>query len=391
MNSKYLVTQGNQLIEARQKKPLTTREQKIILTMVSMIEPTDEDFKDYVISVREFHEMLGLEGREHYTQLKKIVEDLMSKVVEIPSESGGWVMTHWVSRAEYIDGSGMIQLRFAPDLKPYLLQLKTAFTSYKLSNILSLKSGYSIRLYELMKKWYHLGRWECPVKELKGKIGIEANAYKQYGHFKSRVLQPAITEVNGKTDLYISFKEIKKGRSVERIEFTIQHAPEKEVQLPNLDKNKKSQQLEELSEQDKLRIRLNALAEGYQFDTTFFTQLHQGASLIWKDDTEKELEMLIRYVNEEKTVKNPLGFIKSKITSAWEIHEAGGRITFADLQPVEERWTGREEKLPDWFTSKDKPQEAAKPNPRLEEEKAKVLEKLAQKKGSKLKKDTPTS
>lgn len=378
MNSKYLVTQGNQLIEARQKKPLTTREQKIILTMVSMIEPTDEDFKDYIISVREFHEMLGLEGREHYTQLKKIVEDLMSKVVEIPSDTGGWVMTHWVSRAEYIDGSGMIQLRFAPDLKPYLLQLKTAFTSYKLSNILSLKSAYSIRLYELMKKWYHLGRWECPLKDLKGKIGIEANTYKQYGHFKSRVLQPAVTEVNGKTDLYITFKEIKKGRSIERIEFTIRHTPEKEIQLPNLENN--LDPVEELNETDELRIRLNGLAQGYQFDTVFFAQLHQGASLIWKEQTEQELEMLIRYVNEEKTVKNPLGFIKSKITSAWEIYEAGGRITFADLQPVKERRTGREEKLPDWFTSKEEPVEVAELNSDLDQEKEQLLKKLAEKK-----------
>jgi len=378
MDSNYLVTQGNQLIEARQKKPLSTREQKIILTMVSMIEPTDEDFKDYVISVREFHEMLGLEGREHYTQLKKIVEDLMSKVVEIPSKNDGWVMTHWVSRAEYVDGSGTIKLRFAPDLKPYLLQLKTAFTSYKLSNILSLKSGYSIRLYELMKKWQHLGRWEYPVQDLKDKIGIETNTYKQYGHFKSRVLQPAVIELNKKTDLTIEFKEIKKGRSIEKIEFTIRHTPEKEIQLPK--DEKKQGKVKKPSKFEQIRARLNEQTDGYQFDTVFFAQLHQGASLIWKEDAEKELEFLIRYVNEEKSVKNPLGFIKAKITSAWDVHEAGGHITFADLQPMEERPTGRQERLPDWFTSRDQPKVAAKPNPEFEKEKEETLKRLAAKK-----------
>ncbi|ANU28630.1 replication initiation protein [Planococcus versutus] len=378
MDSNYLVTQGNQLIEARQKKPLSTREQKIILTMVSMIEPTDEDFKDYVISVREFHEMLGLEGREHYTQLKKIVEDLMSKVVEIPSKNDGWVMTHWVSRAEYVDGSGTIKLRFAPDLKPYLLQLKTAFTSYKLSNILSLKSGYSIRLYELMKKWQHLGRWEYPVQDLKDKIGIETNTYKQYGHFKSRVLQPAVIELNKKTDLTIEFKEIKKGRSIEKIEFTIRHTPEKEIQLPK--DEKKQGKVKKPSKFEQIRARLNEQTDGYRFDTVFFAQLHQGASLIWKEDAEKELEFLIRYVNEEQSVKNPLGFIKAKITSAWDVHEAGGHITFADLQPMKERPTGRQERLPDWFTSRDQPKVAAKPNPEFEKEKEETLKRLAAKK-----------
>lgn len=99
---------------------------------------------------------------------------------------------------------------------------------------------------------------------------------------------------------------------------------------------------------------------------------------------------MIHYVNEEKSVKNPLGFIKSKITSAWEIHEAGGRITFADLQPVKERWTGREEKLPDWFTSKDEPAEPSESNPELDKEKEKLLKKLARRKQQVSEKDTPT-
>ncbi|MRI66220.1 RepB family plasmid replication initiator protein [Gracilibacillus thailandensis] len=57
--------------------------------MVSMIQPSDEDFITYDISVHDFHEMLGLEGREKYSELKEIVKDLMSKVVEIPRKDGG--------------------------------------------------------------------------------------------------------------------------------------------------------------------------------------------------------------------------------------------------------------------------------------------------------------
>lgn len=389
MKENFIVTQRNELIEARHVNPLTVREQKIVLTMVSMIEPNDEDFKDYRISIKEFSDMLGLEGKAKYTELKAITKDLMSKSIEIPRADGGWLFANWISSAEYQKGEGVIALSFSPKLLPYLLQLQNTFTSYRLSNILALKSTYSIRLYELMKKWQHRGTWECPIELIREKMGANSKAYSLYGNFKNKILLPSIKELNEQTDLFIDYKEIKKGRKIDRIQFMISRAPEKEIRIPRLED--KSEPVEELSEIDKLRARMNELAEGYQFDTAFFTQLHQGASLIWKGDAEQELEFLIRYVNEEKTVKNPLGFIKSKITSAWEIHEAGGRITFADLQPVKERWAGREEKLPDWFTSKDEPQEAAKPNPRLEEEKAKVLEKLAQKKGSQFKKDTPTS
>jgi plasmid replication initiation protein len=360
------------------------------LSVVSKIQIDDEDFKIYEVRIRDFHEMLGLQGEPKYTEMKKVTEELLKKSLEITREKGRFLQVNWFSSIEYFEHEGRMEFSFDPKLKPYLLDLKKAYTSYRLSNILSLSSPSSIRLYELMKKWEYLGKWDVTIESLKDRLGIKQQSYSVYGNFKNRIIVPSINELNEKTDIHISFKEIKTGRKVVGFEFTIRHSPEKEIKLSNLEK-KETEKPEELSKQDELRNRLNEQTIGYQFDTAFFAQLHQGASLIWKDDTEKELEMLIRYVNEEKTVKNPLGFIRSKITSAWEIYKAGVQITFADLQPTEERWAGREEKLPDWFTSKDEPQEAAKPNPGLEEEKAKVLKKLAQKKGIHLKKDTPTS
>ena len=384
MNEKHIVTQSNKLIEARHVKTLSAREQKIILTMVSMIQPNDKDFKEYSISIHEFSEMLGLKGHAKYEEIKEVALRLQEKTLFIPDEKG-FVTTNWVASQRYIEGEGVIELSFSPYLKPYLLQLKTAFTSYRLSNILSLKSGYTIRLYELMKKWQHLGRWECSVDSLREKMGSTSKAYSLYGNFKNKILLPSVEELNEHTDLFVEYKEIKKGRKVEKIEFSIKHSAEKEIKLP------KSKQESEQPENEEIRTRLNKLTDGYQFDMAFFAQLHQGASLIWQDDAEQELEWLIRYVNDEKTVKNPLGFIKSKITSAWEIHEAGGHITFADLQPMKERHIGRQEKLPEWFTSKDEPKEAAEPNSELTKEKDQLLKKLAEKKERLAKKDTPSS
>ena len=382
MNRNHIVTQSNRLIEARHMKPLSAREQKIILTMVSMIQPDDEDFKEYNISIKEFSEMLGLKGHAKYEEIKEVALHLQEKTIFIPDEDG-FITTNWVASQRYKEGEGVLKLSFSPYLKPYLLQLKTQFTSYKLSNILSLGSGYSIRLYELMKKWQHLGQWEYPVEELKLKFGIEEGMYSRYTHFKNRVLKKAVEEVNEKTDLHIRFNEIKQGRKVEKISFTIQHSVEKEIQIPNSKSDSKEPKA--LSKEEEMRTRLNTLADGYQFDAAFFAQLHQGASLIWKEDTERELELLIRYVNEEKSVENPLGFIKSKLKTAWEVHQDGVAYTFADLKPAKARTAGRTEVLPDWFTAKEEAQDTGAPNPELAKEKEQVLAKLAQKKAIKLK------
>lgn len=385
MEDNYLVTQGNNLIEARHKNPLTAREQKIVLTMVSMIQPSDEDFKDYRISVKNFSEMLGLKGSVKYTQMKEIAENLMTKTIEIPKENGGWILANWISSAEYKEGEGVIDLSFSPKLKPYMLQLKNQFTSYRLSNILNLNSTYSIRLYELMKKWQHLSRWECSIEDLRGKFGIGEGVYPRYANLKARVLATAITEVNEKTDLYIDFNEIKKGRSVERIEFTIRHTPEKEIKLTEPKKKPEKPQKSIVNED--VYIRLNGLADKnlYQFTQKYFSQMYQGASFIWGEKAENELAMIIEYVNVEKSVQNPLGFIKSQIQLAWEAYESGEKPTFSDLQPTKERKTGREEIIPDWFKKSSGVNELKeeKGNVNIAEEREALLKELAEMKGPK--------
>src|SRR5690606_23398457 len=190
-------------------------------------------------------------------EIKEVALHLQAKTIFIPDEDG-FITTNWVASQRYKEGEGIIKLSFSPYLKPYLLQLKTQFTSYKLSNILSLGSGYSIRLYELMKKWQHLGEREYPVDELKLKFGIEEGTYSRYTHFKNRVLKRAIEEVNEKTDLHIKFTEIKKGRKVEKIGFTIHHSVDKEIQLPSSKQN--SETFRSISLEDELRTRLNTLA-----------------------------------------------------------------------------------------------------------------------------------
>lgn len=375
----HLVTQKNELVEAHHIDPLSVNEQKVVLTMISMIEPADDDLKTYLLNVKDFAEMIGLKGESTYSEIKKISKTLVSKIIEIPIGKKDWLVATWASSVRYRSNEGAVEFSFDPKLKPYLLQLKNQFTSYKLSNILNLKSTYSIRMYELMKKWQHLGRWKCSVDDLRGILGAkDVKSYSIYGNFKNRVLSPAIVELNEKTDVQISFNEIKKGRSVERIEFTIRHAPEKEIKLSK--PKSKPVQTKKKPENEDVRLRLNNLADKdlYQFTQNYFSQLYQGASFIWGDKAEKELAMIIGYVNEEKSVQNPLGFIKSQIQLAWEAYERGEDTTFADLQRTKERTTGREEIIPEWFkksSEKSEPKENEN-NTDIEERRAKLQKEL---------------
>lgn len=116
-----VVIQSNPLIGAHYDLPLA--EQQLILTIIARIQPDDEDFKPYRISIRELSEFIGIDKNSAYLECKKITESLLSRVLEI-AEPGRLVQARWISTAQYIKGSGMVTLYFAPMLKPYLLTLK---------------------------------------------------------------------------------------------------------------------------------------------------------------------------------------------------------------------------------------------------------------------------
>ncbi|WP_143760997.1 replication initiation protein, partial [Clostridium haemolyticum] len=109
---------------------------------------------------------------------------------------------------------------FAPRLKPYYLQLKN-YTKYRISNIASLKSQYSIRIYELLKQYEKIKTRKLDLNHLKELLGLEIHQYPKFYDFKNRVLNVAQKELSEKTDIKFTFEEIKTGRKVTSIRFFI--------------------------------------------------------------------------------------------------------------------------------------------------------------------------
>ncbi|MED4906493.1 replication initiation protein [Heyndrickxia faecalis] len=211
------VTKSNALIEANYK--LSTLEQKIILYLISQIHKDDDDFKMYRLPIQEFSEMLGYRGSPKYTELREITKNLMRKVLEI-REGQKLKQLSWVSYVEYDERSGFVSLSFDPRLKPYLLQLKREFTTYRLKNVMELKSSYSIRMYELLKRWQYMKEVEIALDDLRMMVGA-ADKYHQYHNFKKRVLTPAQQEILEKTDIWFKYQEVRKKRKVMALRFYI--------------------------------------------------------------------------------------------------------------------------------------------------------------------------
>ena len=216
--SSLIVTQSNRLVEARYNLPLG--EQRLILTMISRIQPDDEDFKEYRINVREFTEFLGIDKNSAYREFDKITTTIMTRVL-IFEEFDGPLKVGWVSSAKYLRQEGAVLLCFDPKLKPYLLQLKGNFTCSRLDMLLNFKSQYTMRIYNLLKQYEGLGERQIEVDFLREILGLRENQYKRYNDFKKDILISTQKELAKKSDIYFEFDEIKYGHRVGAIHFRI--------------------------------------------------------------------------------------------------------------------------------------------------------------------------
>lgn len=215
----YLVSKANNLICANYD--LSVVEQKIILTLASMVQPEDEDFKVYSFNIKEFNNMLGIKGSSKYTELKTITRELKKKVFEI-KEGDDLLQLSWLGGVRYKNKLGIIDISLDLGLKPYLINLHNCFTQYKLQNILQLKSKYSIRLFEILKSQQWKNRSVIiTIEDLKKMLGVTEKSYNLYTNFKQRVIDAAKKELEELTELIFDYEEIKTGRKITAIKFFI--------------------------------------------------------------------------------------------------------------------------------------------------------------------------
>lgn len=80
---------------------------------------------------------------------------------------------------------------------------------------------YAFRIFELLIQYLPIGKRTMTIKEIGEWCGIERDQYKLYTNFKKRVLERACEEINNRTDYEVDYVEIKEGRKVATIEWSI--------------------------------------------------------------------------------------------------------------------------------------------------------------------------
>ena len=216
----HTVVKANELIQ-KSRFELSSQEQKVILCLISKIKPNDKEFQEYEFEINEFCKLCGIETNngKNYKNIKDTIKKLSDKSLWITLDAGTEVLLRWVNTAKIDKRSGVIKLGLHEIMKPYLLELKARFTQYELINTLTMRSQYSIRLYELLKSHEYKGKWLVEIDKLKRLLSAEN--YKLYANFKQKVLGIAMREINDLSDIDVEYEALKVGRKFTEIEFKI--------------------------------------------------------------------------------------------------------------------------------------------------------------------------
>lgn len=209
----------------------------------------------------------------------------------------------------------------------YIQAIEENFTKLDFASIYSFTTFFAMRIYELLKQWS--GTRQGIVFKLdyfKELLEIQ-DKYKRYYDLDKYVLKKSTEQINEKSDIFVEYKPIRKGRSVESIEFTIREKKEnietsyqdkKDVieerhENKNMNLNKKEFFIpEEISLSDKLKNLFKIEFGEYNFsEPKYYKLLLEAEEIALKKDNSSKI-VATNYELFSSILRNKISYLKAK-------------------------------------------------------------------------------
>jgi hypothetical protein len=186
----------------------------IVKDFLASIEPTNSnnDYNHVINCIKEMQK-IGV----HFEDKKVII--------------GFPVITYF----KYETGTGMIRLELRRELAEAFLAVKQSENfSFLKKYLFKLNSAQAIKFFPFFVSWRNKGMYEISLEAFKEKFNYNTDGYKAFNNIRIKVLEPAIKEINEKTDLKVSYKPLGENlegarQRVSALQFFIK---EKKKQLP---------------------------------------------------------------------------------------------------------------------------------------------------------------
>ena len=163
---KAIVQKQNILNELRATN-LTLQELRFFSIYLSKINPRDKSTRTVRFKLADFKKIMDFKELK-ITRLKVTTDNLLTKIVHIPKESGGYSSFPLFNECE-VDkdelGEWYVTIDAHNKALPYMFDFKDRYFKYELWNALRLKSANQIRMYEILKQYETIGKREINIHD----------------------------------------------------------------------------------------------------------------------------------------------------------------------------------------------------------------------------------
>ncbi len=221
---------------------LTLNEVKLLRFIIMQTKKDDHELYEFQVAVKDLAKIFGVKAKDFYKKIRIMTRHIMQEVIEIEDpEAEKLVQFHWVDECEY--KKGIITIKIADRLKPFLTELRGSFTRYELEEIIRLNSNYAIRIYETIRSY--MDDNNLPYADRQTTISIPMDVlrrvtntekkFERYSNFKAKVIDVAVREINRCSKYHIIATPYKSGRAIVGFEFLIESQVGYYVRMKNQD------------------------------------------------------------------------------------------------------------------------------------------------------------
>ena len=224
--------------EAKAGGQLTGQERKMMTFLLANAYPTLTTAINHTITTADVRAFLGShESNDRIKVILRRLGQIMPDITFIDDKGEARDTFGGLLFGSAPKGEGIIKYFFHPELVP-LLNKPAVFARVKLAILGQFKNKYAPTLYENLELYTNreFPVWDIEVDDLRSILGVR-DKMKNFADFRNRVLTPSLNEINEKADFKVTVEEIKnkrRGRTVERLIFTVEVKEERELEEAEL-------------------------------------------------------------------------------------------------------------------------------------------------------------
>jgi len=186
------------------------KEKQLLLFLIAGIKNEDLDDKIYNFNPKEIKAMLDF-NRKPYKVLSDMIDSIGNKPMYVFTSDKTLEKIYIFDKITYTVNSDSIGISWGKSAINLFKRLTGNFSKYFIENIRNLKSENSIEFYLKAESSLFKGSFYLDVEDIKKIFNIN---YEKVYDIKRKLLDKSQKDINDNTDISISYKDVKKGRSI---------------------------------------------------------------------------------------------------------------------------------------------------------------------------------